>query len=427
MKNALSRLRSWEDALRPAGPDIEPAAGRFSTLFRDLFHAALIAVLAVYLVSAWDRAGGEYDLDVSGNLASPALLMAIGFALVVRRGGLDLSLWTTLSAAAVLGGLLINAGLNPLWAFALAVALGGGIGALNGLLAAGLKLPTLLVTAAVGIVTIALLGACCGAEPIRIGDDAFDHWVAVVGRAYQAVLKTAPRTPENLPAEELTILGPLLILRMLIVAAAWAVVLVFLTLRDVRKDAQQSQRRHFRRSRFWTLVGSGTLAGLAGVCTLLDISRGPVATRLIDGLAVPTAAILAGAGFLRGRGRSLQICIWMPMAMLVTLMWQQQAFPHQTGGYSLSLLFLCGSVGAGQLAFLWCLQYAGPHRWLGWAACAILLGGLGAMAASFSLPLADARLARTAALAASATGLALFAGAIAVAYCLRRRFNNESA
>jgi ribose/xylose/arabinose/galactoside ABC-type transport system permease subunit len=343
--------------------------------------------------------------------------MALGFALVVRGGGLDLSLWTTLSAAAVLGAGLINAGLAPLWALGLAVAFGAGIGAVNGLLAAGLRLPTFPVTAAVGIATLVLLGACCGTNSVRIPDETFDGWVAVVGRAYQAVLKTAPRGPGNLPAEELTILGPLLILRMLIVAAAWATVLVVLAMRDVRKEAGRARRRR----RFRTLVGAGALAGLAGACTLLDTGRAPIAERLIDGLAVPTAAVLAGAGFLRGRGRSLQICIWMPMAMFVTLMWRQQAFPHQIGGYSLSLLFLCASLGAIQLAFLRRLRCSSHGCRLGWTARAALLGGLAAMAASFPLPLAAARTVRTAALFASTAGLILLAVSIAVDFHARRR------
>jgi len=73
-------------------------------------------------------------------------LLAIGMVFVLAVRGIDLSVAAVFHVAALLAALLMGAGVDP-WLSALAgIALGAGIGLVNGLLALALRVPVLIVT-----------------------------------------------------------------------------------------------------------------------------------------------------------------------------------------------------------------------------------------------------------------------------------------
>lgn len=104
----------------------------------------LMATLAVFAPNFFD-----WQPFVS-RLASqmPALVLALGVALVIITRQIDISIGSQFSVCAVVAGVVAAAG-APIWlAFAAALAAGAVTGALNGVLVAVLKLPSIVVTLA---------------------------------------------------------------------------------------------------------------------------------------------------------------------------------------------------------------------------------------------------------------------------------------
>jgi rhamnose transport system permease protein len=116
--------------------------------FRELSVAALLGalLLALYLF-----APNFYDRSpLLSRLASqmPPLVAAIGMTLVIVSRQIDISIGSQFGICAVIAGLLARAGL-PLPVVAIATTCAGAIlGSVNGLLVAGLGLPSIVVTLA---------------------------------------------------------------------------------------------------------------------------------------------------------------------------------------------------------------------------------------------------------------------------------------
>jgi rhamnose transport system permease protein len=109
-----------------------------------LAYAFLLALLA------W-RAPSFYQGEKLRNILvdnAPVLVMVIGMTLVIVARHIDISVGSQFGLCGVAAGLLAKAGLPmPLVAVA-TIALGAGLGAINGALVAGLGLPSIVVTLA---------------------------------------------------------------------------------------------------------------------------------------------------------------------------------------------------------------------------------------------------------------------------------------
>jgi rhamnose transport system permease protein len=113
-----------------------------------LAYAFLLALLAVAAPSFFR---GDKLLSIFVNSA-PVLVAAVGMTLVILSRHIDISIGSQFSLCAVIAGLLAQAGLPmPLVALA-AIAAGAGLGAINGFLIAGLRLPSIVVTLATMVV-----------------------------------------------------------------------------------------------------------------------------------------------------------------------------------------------------------------------------------------------------------------------------------
>jgi rhamnose transport system permease protein len=123
--------------------------GRFA---RELSVAvALVGLLAV--LAAKSPAFFEPDNLRNRILAlAPTLVAAVGMTLVILARQIDISIGSQMSVCAVIAGLLTQAGW-PIWvAGGAAVLTGAALGAANGLLVAGLGLPSIVVTLATLVV-----------------------------------------------------------------------------------------------------------------------------------------------------------------------------------------------------------------------------------------------------------------------------------
>jgi hypothetical protein len=177
------------------------------------------------------------------------------------------------------------------------------------------------------------------------------------------------------------LIAPLVTLRMLIVSLAWSLTLVVLLVGDIRTAGWP---RPF--ARWWvrpvSLIVSGSLAGVTGIAWLVDHGSTPVPGRLVDGLTIPIAVVLAGSVLLQGRGRTMLAGICLPLSLLLTQLWEQTIWPLSMMGYSIHLLALGALVLLAQLAFVWGLDNTRIGRLLAWAACVLSLVALGIVGAT---------------------------------------------
>ena len=335
---------SLEDRLRP------DEAGRSPV--RDVLCVALLLVLAGVLVPAigvdWGTAfrasekPEQFELrneqieritaDVTGQMASVYLLMSLGMLLCLRRGAIDLSVWALAGLGGVVAAELILAGVPE--AAALPAAAGAGLvpGAIAGALVAWGRVPSVVVTAGVGLLTIWALGARYSQRSVPVPDRAFAGWnIVQTARAVDADGGDG-MGPEPGPV---SVMRPLSVTRTLLVTGVYAAVL--LALMSSRHGRGDEARALKRWELFAALCASGALAGAAGALWLLDHRAAPVPTRLVDDLRVPAAAILAGGLLLAGRGRTLLACVCLPGALLLTGVWRQRVWNFSAGGYCLQL------------------------------------------------------------------------------------------
>jgi rhamnose transport system permease protein len=106
-----------------------------------LLFAAVLAVVAPGFFTA------ENLRDVlMANM--PVLIVAIGMLLVILTGQIDISVGSQFAICSVLAGVTAKAGAPVLLAGAIACAAGALLGALNGLLVARLRIPSIVVTLA---------------------------------------------------------------------------------------------------------------------------------------------------------------------------------------------------------------------------------------------------------------------------------------
>jgi rhamnose transport system permease protein len=102
----------------------------------------MLAVLAVFAPSF-------YSMDQLRAVlvnAAPVVVAAVGVALVMLAGQIDISIGSIFSLCGVVAGLAVQGGWPMSVAAALALACGTILGAVNGALVAGLRLPAIVVT-----------------------------------------------------------------------------------------------------------------------------------------------------------------------------------------------------------------------------------------------------------------------------------------
>jgi ribose/xylose/arabinose/galactoside ABC-type transport system permease subunit len=338
-----------------------PGEGSPPSPLRDAYGLAMLLAATILAVPAWNRLGAEYQSVVAGQLGSCFLPMALGLMLVVRRGGLDLSLWALSATAGVATAEFFRAGFSVGATISLVLLLGLGLGGVNGVLVRYFRLPSPLATGLVGVGLVLGLDHHYAARSVAVPDDVLQGWtnfmLALLTR--QADAGTA-------------LAAPLLTFRMLLVFATWGAVMVGLMV-GRRIHPNSARAWHARTPLALTLVLSGGLSAIGGLCWVLDLGAAPVPSRLVDGLRIPAAVLLCGAIVFQGRGRVLLAGILLPVALLVVTLWEQLAWPASWGGYSVPLLWLLLLFGLAQGETLWALQrrktaQATRTAWLGMSA-----------------------------------------------------------
>lgn len=254
---------------------------------RHFHELSVAAVLVVLLALLGVFAPNFYDpqpLLSRFAAAAPRLLVACGIAMVMLTRQIDISVGSLFAVCSVTAGMLAGAGIGLGPAALAAVGLGALVGACNGWLVAGLRLPSIVVTLAM-MVTLR--------EALRL--------------ARQGVFVNLPEGVQwfGLPmrAGQLTVCATVLAL----------VVLLGLGLRHlaagrflyaVGSDAEAARLAGLRpqRTTFWAFVVLGALTGLAAVLNLVQSPQVDPATGRGLELEAIAAAVVGGVAVSGGRG-----------------------------------------------------------------------------------------------------------------------------
>ena len=120
--------------------------------FRELSVACALALLLLVLAVIAPAFFEPQPLLSRLTREAPTLIVACGMALVIISRQIDISVGSLFGVCGVCAGLLAAAGW-PLWALVpLSICLGGLLGAVNGALVAGLRLPSIVVTLATMVI-----------------------------------------------------------------------------------------------------------------------------------------------------------------------------------------------------------------------------------------------------------------------------------
>ena len=122
---------------------------RFARVLRHIGRSGLLGVLILLcVVAAFISPGFLQPANLVNVLRQVALygVISVGMTFVILTAGIDLSVGATLGIVAILFTKLLNAGVSPLLAGVLGLAIGGFVGLLNGLGISRGRIPAFIMT-----------------------------------------------------------------------------------------------------------------------------------------------------------------------------------------------------------------------------------------------------------------------------------------
>jgi rhamnose transport system permease protein len=272
-----------------------------SVVSRPEFAPLVLLVVAAFLAP---RVSDYFD---AGFLlrASPEFmeigLMSLGMTLVIVAGQIDLSVASTLALVACVSGKLMEVGWSVPAASVAGVALGGLLGALNGVLVAKMRLPSFVVTLA----TMALFR---GAAQVITASQTIKLPAAMYGLNYLKVPGTSLPVPLLIYAVLAVVLG--LILHRTVLGR-WIYTV------GTNEAAAHYSGVPTARVKVSVFAIAGALAGLAGLMMNSRITVGRFDHARGYELDVITAVLLGGTSIYGGRGTMLGSVIALALIGLV--------------------------------------------------------------------------------------------------------------
>lgn len=253
--------------------------------FRELSVALALGLLLLILAIAAPAFFGRQQLLATLTATAPVLLAACGVALVILCRQIDISIGSQFAACSVLCGLLAQAGLPmPLVALG-AVAVGAAFGACNGLLIAGLGLPSIVVTLATMVTWREALRWWREGEFVRDLPERF-QWLGLgQGLGQTAILATA-----------------LLVFLALAFATKYLAAGRFVYAVGTDAEAARLAGLRPRRVTFAVFVLMGILIGLAALLNAIRFADVDPKTGTGLELQAIAAAVVGGVSISGGRG-----------------------------------------------------------------------------------------------------------------------------
>ena len=136
-----------------------------------------LAALVIVLSLATDNFLSPYNAVVVSRQAAFVGLVALGQTLVLLVGGIDLSVGAAAGLSAIVGALMLTAaGINPYLIIPLTMLFGAGLGLINGVFVAGLRLNPFIVTLATWEIFAGMTLVITKGYPIRPLGDQFTYF-----------------------------------------------------------------------------------------------------------------------------------------------------------------------------------------------------------------------------------------------------------
>jgi len=261
---------------------------------RELILLLLIVVAVIFFGALIENYYTERTFNRIASSVTVIAIMAVGQTLVVLTRNIDLSVGSIAGCTAYFVGTLLanNNDLHPLMAVLIAVGLGAGLGAINGVLVAFAGVPSIIVTLGTLAIFRGLLVDLSGAKTVTT--DSLPLWLV------------------DLPRLNFVTLGEFDIRALFIIAVAMVVIFQLATsyLKIGRQfyavgsnpDAAILIGLPVRRVIFIAFVLSGALAGLAGFVTLARFGNITVEAARGMELAVVAAVVVGGVNIFGGSG-----------------------------------------------------------------------------------------------------------------------------
>jgi simple sugar transport system permease protein len=274
----------------------------------------LVAVILVVVVAMALASPAFFSLGTFFNLVRSSmvpLVLALGVMLVLISGGIDVSFpAVAIFASYATVVLLLEAGtdVGPVVVFAIAMAIGGLLGLLNGVVIARFRLPTLIVTLGTQSIFRGVLIAYVGSAyisatglPDSVDDLSSTYLVDVPGGGFLHVLVV--------PVAVITVLVALMLNRTMFGRSVYA----------IGGDIEAARRVGIRvvRTQVWLYVLVGALAAFGGVVHV-TLGRNANPQSLIGTeLDIIAAVVLGGASIFGGRGSVLGTVLGVVLVQLI--------------------------------------------------------------------------------------------------------------
>ena len=162
---------------KPAGPLAGPTQWRWIRQNLGTYAPVLVLLglcLIVTIISP--NFISVRNLIRLANSAAIPLILGLGVTFIIIMGSIDLSIEGVVSLTAVILSLLVMNGFNDnnlgLWAVPIVLALGAGVGLVNGVIHVFLRIPSFMVTLGMWFVGVGLANAILGGITVRITDKA---------------------------------------------------------------------------------------------------------------------------------------------------------------------------------------------------------------------------------------------------------------
>jgi ribose/xylose/arabinose/galactoside ABC-type transport system permease subunit len=245
----------------------------------------LIGVLVIGLAVTTPHFLSTQNLTNILIASSTLVILAVGAALVIGAGGIDLSIGAMMAlATSAASTFVLTMGLGAPWMIALCLILGAGIGAINGFLAATTLIPPFIITLAIMSIARGLAYVCMDGQL----DYGLDPMIVWLGQG--------------------TVLGlPVPILLAILVTLAAHIVLrrtrlgAHLCAYGDAPRAAHAMGINVYRLKIMLYAGSGVTGAIAGLIYSGRLNTIDPSAGLMIELAAITAAIIGGAHLAGGR------------------------------------------------------------------------------------------------------------------------------
>ena len=214
-------------------------------------------------------------------------IAAVGMAFVLLLGGIDLSIGSQISLVNIIGAwLMVNAGMNPIFAILISLIVSTSIGFMNGWIIANIKMPPLIVTLASLTILEGLAFIISGGVPIF----GFPESFSVIGQGYVGFV-------------------PVPVIIMIVIMSIGAFILNktyfgrYFYAVGGNEEASELSGINVKKLKYLVYTLSGLFAGIAGIVMLSRTNSGQAIAGKGFELDVLTAVVLGGVSITGGYGK----------------------------------------------------------------------------------------------------------------------------